>query len=89
MSLISLSDFSKLKSRPSRYHAKDAPYATGGNRGFYIAALPKPYPKNEPQKIIGRLADMCKITAGMSKKDLMSSMKDCVTTENYAKAKKG
>lgn len=89
MSIVSLADFSKLKSRPSRYHAKDAPYATGGNRGFYIASLPKPYPKNKPQKIVSALADLCKITAGMSKKDLMTGMKECVTAENYEKAKKG
>lgn len=88
MSIVSLADFSKLKSRPARYKAKDAPYATGGNRGFYIAALPKPYPKNAPQRIIGKLAETCGIKSGMSKTDLMNKMKDCLTTENYEKAKK-
>lgn len=86
MSLVSLSDFSALKGRPSRYHAKDAPYATGGNRGFYISALPRPYPKNRPQRIIGALADLCGIKAGIDKKKLMTQMKECVTTAKYKEA---
>ena len=88
MSIVSLSDFSRLKSRPARYKAKDAPYAVGGKGGFYISALPKPYPKTRPQKIIAALADMCKITAGMSKGDLMTNMKNCVTGDNYKEAAK-
>lgn len=89
MAIISLAGaFSAPKRRPKRYHAKDAPYSTGGNRGYYIASLPRPYPKNLPQRIITKLASMCKITRGMGKKDLMSAMKDCVTSDKYAEAKK-
>jgi hypothetical protein len=88
MARVSLTNFSNVKSLPKRYHAVDAPYATGGNRGFYIAALPRPYPKNRPQRIVSELASMCKIKSGMSKRELMTAMKDCVTKENYEKAAK-
>ena len=89
MALISVSAaFSAPKRRPKSYQAKDVPYAVGGNNGYYIAALPRPYPKNEPQKIIAALAEMCKIQKGITKKDLMNGMRDCVTTENYKKAEK-
>jgi hypothetical protein len=88
MPLISVSSaYSAPKRRPKRYKASDAAYEVGGNNGYYIAALPRPYPKNEPQKKIAALADTCKIKKGMKKKELQETMKDCVTTENYKKVK--
>ena len=87
MSVVSLKDFSGLKSRPASYKAKDAPYRVGGHRGFYIAALPRPYPTSRPQKVIKKLAETCGIKSGISKSELMTKMKECVTSENYAKAR--
>lgn len=66
------------RSRPSRYKAKDAPYAVGGNHGIYLAMYPKPYPKTSQQKKIGDAAKACGIKAGMSKSALMTAMKDCI-----------
>lgn len=69
------------RSRPSRYKAKDAPYAVGGNHGVYLAMYPKPYPKTSQQKRIAAVADKCGIKSGMSKSALMTAMKDCVKKE--------
>lgn len=79
MALISLSQgFSAPKSRPNRYKARDAAYPTGGNTGYYIAALPKPYPKNAPQKRVSEVAAKCGIKKGMSKSELQKAMVECV-----------
>lgn len=87
MAIISISSaFSAPKRRPKRYKAKDAPYPVGGNRGHYIASLPRPYPKNRPQRIIAELAKLCNIKAGMGKSELMTQMKGCVNRDNYKKA---
>ena len=66
------------RSRPSRYKAKDAPYAVGGNHGVYLAMYPKPYPKTSQQKKIGDAARACGIKAGIGKSALMTAMKDCI-----------
>jgi len=88
MAIISLSGaYTAPKRRPKAYKAKDAAYSVGGNNGYYIAALPRPYPKNDPQKKIAKLAEQCKIKRGMSKSELQKSMKDCLTSENYDKVK--
>lgn len=88
MPLISIGNaYSDPKRRPKRYKAKDAAYEVGGNNGYYIAALPRPYPKNEPQKKIAALAATCKIKKGMKKSELQNIMKSCVTTEEYKKVK--
>jgi len=88
MAIISLSGaFSSPKRRPKRYKARDAAYSTGGNRGYYVAALPRPYPKNAPQRAIAALAKLCNIKKGIAKSALMTAMKECVTKENYAKVR--
>jgi len=82
MALISLSGaFSAPKRRPKAYKARDAAYTVGGNRGYYVAALPRPYPKNRPQRIISEVAEACGITKGISKADLQRKMKECVPGE--------
>jgi len=86
MALISISaGYSDPKRRPKAYKASDAAYSVGGNNGYYIAALPRPYPKNAPQRKISALADLCKITKGIKKAALQLAMKSCVTRENYKK----
>ena len=86
MALISLAaGFSAPKRRPKSYKAKDAAYTVGGNNGYYIASLPRPYPKNAPQRKIAALAELCKITKGIKKSELQTQMKDCVTRDNYKK----
>lgn len=81
MALVSMSGWSSPKRRPTRYKAKDAPYAVGGNAGFYIAARPKPYPATSQQKKIAAVAAKCGIKSGISKSALMTAMKDCVKKE--------
>lgn len=78
MPIISMSQFTAPKRRPKRYKARDAPYAVGGNPGFYIASRPRPYPMTRQQAKVKDLAERCKIRAGMTKTDLMNAMKDCV-----------
>jgi len=79
MAIISLSGaFTAPKRRPKSYRAVDAPYQVGGNRGYYIAALPRPYPINAPQRRVRDAARECGIKKGMSKRDLMNAMVDCV-----------
>lgn len=79
MALISIgSAFSAPKRRPQVYKAKDAAYPTGGNRGFYIASLPRPYPLTSQQKKVKTVAIDCKLKKGMKKSDLQTAMVDCV-----------
>ena len=78
MALISLSGFTAPKRRPKTYKASDAPYAVGGNSGYYIAAKPRPYPKNAPQRKVAEAAKACGIKKGISKRDLMTAMKECI-----------
>ena len=79
MALISISSaFSAPKRRPSTYKARDAAYPTGGNRGFYIASLPRPYPMTPQQKKVKTTAIDCGLKKGMSKADLQRAMVDCV-----------
>ena len=79
MALIAISNaLSAPKRRPKSYKASGAPYAVGGNRGYYIAALTRPYPKTSKQKKVGDAARACGIKKGMSKSALMTAMKDCI-----------
>lgn len=79
MAIISLAGaFSAPKRRPKTYRAVDAPYPVGGNRGYYIASLPRPYPLNAPQRKVKNVAQECGIRSGISKRDLMTAMKECV-----------
>lgn len=79
MALISIgSAFSAPKRRPKVYKARDAAYPTGGNRGFYIASLPRPYPLTRQQSKVKDVALKCGLKRGMSKSDLQRSMVDCV-----------
>lgn len=80
MALVSLSNYTAPKSRPKRYKAKDAPYAVGGNAGIYIAARPAPYPMTSQQRKVSECAVKCHIGSGMSKSELMKTMKTCVPT---------
>lgn len=80
MAVISLSGaFSAPKRRPKSYKARDAAYPVGGNRGYYIAALPRPYPMTSQQSKVKRVARECGIQPGISKADLQHKMKDCVS----------
>ena len=79
MALISISGaFTAPKRRPKAYRAVDAPYMVGGNRGYYIAALPRPYPINAPQRKVKNVAAECNIKKGIGKRELMNAMVDCV-----------
>ena len=80
MALVSLSGaFSAPKRRPKAYKARDAAYIVGGNRGYYIASLPRAYPATPQQNKVKRVAAECGIKPGISKADLQHKMKDCVS----------
>lgn len=80
MAVISLGGaFTAPKRRPKRYKARDGAYAVGGNRGFYVAALPRPYPLTSQQRKVKNVAAECGIKPGISKSALMTAMKDCVS----------
>lgn len=79
MAIISLAGaFTAPKRRPKAYKAADAAYQVGGNRGYYIAALPRPYRMTPQQKRVANVASECGIKPGISKSDLQKKMKDCV-----------
>jgi hypothetical protein len=78
MALISLSGYSSPKRRPRSYKARDAYCTTGGNNGYYIAALPKPYPKTPQQRKVSTVAKDCGISKGISKAKLQEAMISCV-----------
>lgn len=78
MPLISLSGYSAPKRRPKAYKARDAAYTVGGQDGYYIAALPRDYPRTLQQQKVARVADECGIHKGISKADLQRKMVDCV-----------
>jgi len=80
MAVISLAGaFSAPKRRPKPYKARDAAYPVGGNRGYYIAALPRAYPMTSQQRKVKTVAAECGIKPGISKSALMTAMKDCVS----------
>lgn len=81
MAIISLSDFSQPKRRPKSYKARDAAYPVGGNKGYYIAALPRDYPLTPQQKKVKNVAEECGIKPGISKADLQTKMKSCVSAK--------
>ena len=70
--------FTGLKRRPARYKASDAAYPTGGNRGGYIAWLPKQYPITSQQRKVRDIAHACGIKPGMNKAELQKAMVECV-----------
>jgi len=79
MAIISLSGaYSNPKRRPSRYKARDGAFPVGGNRGYYIAALPRPYPMTSQQRKVKSVAVDCGIKPGITKSELMTKMVDCV-----------
>lgn len=79
MPLITLGNaFTAPKQRPKAYKAKDAAFAVGGNRGFYIASLPRSYPSTPQQRRVRETASYCKIQKGMKKSDLQIAMVKCV-----------
>jgi len=79
MAIISISGaFTAPKRRPKVYKSRDAAYAVGGNRGYYIAALPRPYPMTSQQRRVKNAAATCGIRKGMSKSDLQVAMKTCI-----------
>ena len=78
MALVSLSGWSAPKRRPKAYKARDAAYSVGGNPGFYIAARPRPYPINTPQRRVRDAAHACGIHPGIKKAELQKIMKECI-----------
>lgn len=75
---IGIGSFAGPKSLPKAYKARDAAYVTGGNRGFYVAALPRPYPRTSQQRRVASVAAECGIHKGITKRDLQEKMVACV-----------
>lgn len=78
MALVAMSAFTAPKRRPSRYKARDAAFAVGGNAGFYIASRPRPYPLTRQQAKVKDVARDCGIKPGITKSELMTKMVECV-----------
>lgn len=70
--------FTGLKRRPKRYKARDAAFPTGGNRGGYIAWLPREYPMTSQQRKVATVAHDCGIRPGIGKAELQKAMVECV-----------
>ena len=78
MIIKSLSGIMSPRRRPKQYRAVDAPYAVGGNKGYYMASFPRAYPMTLQQRRVRDVARECGIRSGMSKRELMTQMKECV-----------
>jgi len=78
MIVKSLSGIMSPRRRPKQYRAVDAPYAVGGQKGWYMSSFPRAYPITSQQRRVKNVASECGIRSGMAKRDLMTAMKDCV-----------
>ena len=78
MIVKSLSGIMSPRRRPKQYRAHDAPYAVGGNKGWYMSSFPRAYPVTSQQRKVKDVASACSIRSGMSKSALMTAMKECV-----------
>jgi len=78
MVIGSLSGLMTVKRRPKTYKARDAAYSVGGNRGFYLAGLPRPYPRTPQQRKVANVAAECGIHKGITKSALQQAMASCV-----------
>jgi len=77
MAIISLTGaFTAPKRRPASYQADGM--TVGGNRGYYIASLPRPYPKTSQQRKVSNVASECGIHKGISRRELREKMINCV-----------
>lgn len=70
-----------IRRRPKSYKARDAAFQVGGNKGFYLASFPRPYPLTPQQAKVKRVAQECGIRPGISKADLQRAMKECVSAK--------
>lgn len=63
------------------------PETSGGKAGAVVKKRPGQYPRTPQQKLFSKVAAICGITKGISKKELMDAMKTCVPRV-YEKLKK-
>ena len=63
------------------------PETSGGKVGAIVKKRPGEYPRTPQQKLFSKVATICGITKGISKKELMDAMKNCVPRA-YKKLKK-
>lgn len=80
MSILgSISGIAVIKRRPRSYKPRDGGGKSfGGNSGFYLASMPRPYPINAPQRRVRDKARSCGIRKGMTKSDLIDKMINCI-----------
>ena len=78
MIIKSLSGIMSPRRRPKAYRAVDAPYQVGGNKGDYMSSFPRAYPITPQQRKVKNAARECGIHAGISKRELMTAMKECI-----------
>lgn len=65
-----------IKRRP-RAHKLEG-ITTKQHAGFVLAQYPRPYPKTSQQRKVSNVAAECGIKKGISRRDLVSKMIDCV-----------
>lgn len=68
-----------LKSRPKAHKLESI--TTKQHEGMVLAAMPKPYPMNAPQKNVKAAAAACGIHKGMSRGALVTAMVTCIPTK--------
>lgn len=68
--------FTGPKKRPKPHKLEDI--TTRQHSGYYVARLPRPYPLTAPQKKVKNVAHECGIKKGMSRRELVHTMIDCV-----------
>ena len=81
MIVKSLSGIMSPRRRPKQYRAADAPYAVGGNKGWYMSSFPRAYPITRQQQRVKDAAKACGLRKGMSKRDAMTAMKECIPNQ--------
>jgi hypothetical protein len=65
-----------LRSRPKPHKLEGI--MTKQHPGLIIAANPKPYPINAPQRKVREAAKACGIKKGMSRAEVVSKMRTCI-----------
>ena len=65
-----------IKSRPKAHRLEDI--MTTQHSGFVLAKYPRDYPLTAPQRKLKNVAADCGIKKGISRRDLVHKMIDCV-----------
>ena len=68
-----------IKSRPGTYRMEGI--TVGGNPGFVLSAYPRAYPITAQQRRVRDAARACNIRKGMSRRELVTQMRECIPNQ--------